>query len=174
MRRLLLLRHAKAAAQAGGGDRERPLNGRGRQDALRIGQYLAAESLVADAALVSDSRRTRETLDLVLQALKRRLPFVVDPDLYAAPSSIILRAVQHTAREVASLLAVGHNPGIAELAVELVGRASEADLAQLTSKFPTSGLAIFDFEADDWRHVARNGGHLERFVTPALLGSSED
>ncbi len=174
MRRLQRLRHAKAAAQAGGGERERSLNGRGRQDALRIGRNLAAESLIPNGALVSDSRRTRETLDLVLQGLERRLPFGVDPDLYAAPSSAILTAVQRTAPEVASLLVVGHNPGIAELAVELVGRARDADRAQLTSKFPTSGLAIFDFKADDWPHVALKGGHLERFVTPALLGGPED
>jgi phosphohistidine phosphatase len=174
MRRLLLLRHAKATAQTGGGDRERALNGRGRQDAVRIGQYLRHESLIPDAALVSDSRRTRETLDLVVQAVQRRLPFLVNPELYAAPSSVILSAVHQTSPEITKLLVVGHNPGIAELAVDLIADASDSELSLLKSKFPTSGLAILDFEADDWRQLALHGGRLERFVTPAVLGGSDD
>jgi len=139
-----------------------------------MGRFLQHENLVPDAALVSDSRRTRETLDLVLQAFQRRLPFVVDPDLYAAPSAVILTAIQQTSPEVASLLVVGHNPGMAELAVELVGRGSDADLAQLKSKFPTSALAIVDFDADAWTDVTIQSGELKRFVTPALLGGTDD
>jgi phosphohistidine phosphatase len=174
MRRLLLLRHAKASPLSGKGDRERPLNGRGKEDAARIGQYLETEGLIPDAALVSDSRRTRETLDLVLRAVRRRLPFFVAPELYGATDSEILEAVRITSKDIASLLVVGHNPGIAELAVDLLGSGGSADRARLKTKFPTSALAIVDFGVEDWSDVALRRGRLDRFVTPASLGGSDD
>jgi phosphohistidine phosphatase len=48
MRRLLLLRHAKAAPPAGGDDHERALTDRGREDGRRIGDLIAARGLVPD------------------------------------------------------------------------------------------------------------------------------
>ena len=66
MHRLVLLRHAKAAREAGGGDRQRPLTRRGREDAARVGRYLVEEKLLTNLAVISDAQRTRETLDCVM------------------------------------------------------------------------------------------------------------
>ena len=66
MRRLLLLRHAKAErSQPGGRDHDRILSKRGRNDAAAVGAYLVRHRLVPDRALVSTSARTRETWTLV-------------------------------------------------------------------------------------------------------------
>src|SRR5262249_8286481 len=67
--RLPLLRHAKAEkGEPGMSDRDRPLNARGCKDAPRIGAYMAHHALRPDRAVVSDSRRTRETWDGVAGA----------------------------------------------------------------------------------------------------------
>ena len=44
----------------------------------------------------------------------------------------------------------------------------------MSQKYPTSGLAVFDFSVEDWRDVAERGGRLDRFVTPASLGDGPD
>jgi phosphohistidine phosphatase len=174
MRKLLLMRHAKAAPQAGGGDRERPLTSRGQGDAERIGAYLRNERLSPDAAVVSDAKRTRETLDFVLRGLRRRLPFYVEPKLYNAPNSALLAALHKTPNEIGWLLVIGHNPGLAEFALDLGDNQNQLDEARLRERFPTAAFAIFDFSVDKWDEVAVHSGRLERFVTPETLGDGKD
>ena len=67
------------------------------------------------------------------------------------------------------LLLVGHNPGMHELALALAGSGDPAGRQALADNLPTSGLAIFDFEIDDWTGVAFRRGRLVQFVSPRLL-----
>src|ERR1035437_9442585 len=62
MRRLLLLRHAKAErSEPGTKDLSRVLIDRGRKDAAKIGAYMAAHALVPDRVVLSPAARTQET-----------------------------------------------------------------------------------------------------------------
>lgn len=180
MPRLLLLRHAKADAPQGTPDRERPLAERGREQAARMGAYLAAEGLLPDRVVVSPARRTRETVDLVLGALGRRgsgseVPVEQEPRLYeAAPETIVAVA---RGLEDACVLLVGHNPGLGEAARGLAGEGAPDDLARLRARFPTAALAVIDVGVIDvagegWRELAPAQGRLERFVTPEDLGAA--
>jgi phosphohistidine phosphatase len=65
MRRLMLLRHAKALRAEGLGDFDRPLKAAGRDQARQIGEFMAARGLAPGLALVSTALRARETFDLV-------------------------------------------------------------------------------------------------------------
>lgn len=166
MQRLILLRHAKAATQAGGGDIERPLTSRGRADALRVGRYLQAEHLIADLAVVSAAKRTRETLDLVLGVLGNRPPVHVEPRLYHADPLILIAQLQQTPPEVRTLLVVGHNPGIAELAQTLAGHGDRFARRRLSDGFPTAALAVLDFDRDSWSDVDFGLARLDRYIVP--------
>lgn len=173
MRRLVLLRHAKADAHSAGGDRQRPLTRRGEEDARGIGRYLAKEGLVPDLAVTSDARRAKRTLDLVLEAfpshIAHHVAHRVDNVLYLAGADRLLDHLRQTPGEVSTLLAVGHNPGFAELAIALAGGGSPDDLFRMRSKYPTAALAILDFDADEWGGVCPGEARLDRFVTPADL-----
>ena len=69
-RQLMLLRHAKAELGGPGmTDFERPLAGRGRKAAARMGRYLAENGLAPDLVLCSPARRTRETWEIASAAL---------------------------------------------------------------------------------------------------------
>ena len=166
MRRLILLRHAKAANHAGGGDSERPLTGRRRADASRTGRYLASELLIPDMALVSHAKRTRETLELVLAELELgvRIPIHVEPRLYNADPLMLAGLLRDTPERIRTLLLVGHNPGISELAQDLVGSGDRYARKRMEEGFPTSALAVLDFSDDDWSSVASGRGRLDRFV----------
>jgi phosphohistidine phosphatase len=172
MRRLLLLRHAKAA-RGRGGDIERPLKRAGRQASSRLAAYLAEAQLRPDLALVSPSRRTQETWRLVQPALGD-VPMRAEPRLYMAPANRLLTIIRDAGDASDTLLVVGHNPGLEELARVLVRDSDRHAAPEALASFPTAALAVIDFEAESWRDIAPGSGRLERFVTPRSLGVAED
>ena len=174
MFRLLLLRHSKALAQAEGGDAERALNQRGRDDALRIGRYLRDEKLFPDLALTSRARRAQETLELALSGLGRMVAVTKKNRLYLAEPRTLLSIVRTTPADTRTLLLVGHNPGLAAFANQLSGSGDAEARVAVASSFPTTALAEIDFDLPGWDEVAFGTGTLERLVTPALLGGGDD
>ncbi|HEX2147018.1 MAG TPA: histidine phosphatase family protein [Pseudorhizobium sp.] len=168
-RRLLLLRHAKSAWPEDMPDHQRPLAERGLVAAPAMGNYMAREHLLPDLVLVSDARRTQETWDLV----KRRLPDEPEarlvPELYEAPSHGMLDVLRRTEVEAATVLMMGHNPGMQELALMLVGEGNLQARAALAEKFPTAALAVIDFPCFGWMDLEPGSGTLSSFVTPRSL-----
>lgn len=170
MRRLMLLRHGKSDWPAGVQDLERPLARRGRDASSLMGAYLAEKGLVPDLALVSPALRARQTWELALSAFPREIAQRSEPRIFGASAQAILGVIAETAPEVRTLLLVGHNPGLHELARTLIGAGAPADLAQLWRKYPTAGLVVIDFHIAEWRDAAPGLGRLDRFETPASLG----
>ena len=69
---------------------------------------------------------------------------------------------------------IGHNPGMHELALMLAGSGDAAAKKSLEDNLPTAGLAILDFEIDDWNEAAFRRGKLVRFTSPKLLKQALD
>ncbi len=171
MRRLMLLRHAKTESDAPSGeDIDRCLDERGRGDAAAVGAWMAARRLSAERVLVSTAARARQTWDIVAPLLGRApAEAIALPALYLAEPADILRAVHGTAADIGSLLVIGHNPGLHELALMLSGDGAGDARAQLAGNLPTCGLAVIDFAITDWRDAAFQRGRLEHFVSPKRL-----
>ena len=90
MRRLLLLRHAKAErSQPGGRDHDRILSKRGRNDAGAVGAYLLRHKFVPDRALVSTSARTRETWAQLVTTFDKPPPVSFEDRIYEASPLIV-------------------------------------------------------------------------------------
>jgi len=173
MRRLMLLRHGKAASPGGTKDIDRPLAPRGREAVPRIAAHLAGEHLFPDLALVSPARRARETWELVQPALGA-VPARFEPGIYEAPPERLLAIIGKVEPAMHALLLVGHNPGFEDLARLLVGHGDRYAFARMARKYPTAGLAVIDFAIEDWAAVKPGCGRLDRFVTPKSLGQDED
>ncbi|MGO9357232.1 MAG: SixA phosphatase family protein [Xanthobacteraceae bacterium] len=170
MRRLILMRHAKAAKHGPTGkDRDRPLEERGRGDARDIGAYLRRQAMLPDLALVSTAVRTRETWD----CLSADWPAVAvehHDALYGADPAELLAAVRATTvQDPHRLLVLAHNPGLHEFALALVASASGAAGAELADHLPTAGVVVIDFAVRGWNEVTFRRGRLEAFVTPRQL-----
>ena len=173
MRRLLLLRHAKAErSEAGTEDRARALIDRGRKDAARIGAYMASHGLVPDRVAVSPSTRTQETWKFAATAFRPAPAVNAAERLYNATLSAILAVIKETPAAAHTLLIVGHNPGLHELALMLIASGDVQMREQLREKLPTSSLVIIDFALDAWAKLHGQSGRLERFVTPKSLAGS--
>ncbi|MBD9374699.1 histidine phosphatase family protein [Rhizobium sp. ARZ01] len=168
-RRLILLRHAKSAWPDGVADQKRPLAPRGQKAAPVMGAYLARERLVPDLVLVSTARRTQDTWNLMAPDLPKGIERRDIAAIYEAPPNRLLDVVRDTDADVRCLMLVGHNPGLQQLALALVG-AGEADaIHRLGEKYPTAGLVVFDFSLELWSDLHAGTGTLERFVTPKRL-----
>lgn len=175
MRRLMLLRHAKTETEAPSGrDQDRRLAERGQRDAAEMGDWIATHPPVPEAVLVSHAVRARQTWDIAWEAMKGRVaaPEVETlAELYGADPAQILETIR-TATAPANprrLLLVGHNPGMHEAALMLMGSGDRAGAEALADNLPTAGLAILDFDVKDWGDVAYRRGKLVLFVSPKLL-----
>jgi phosphohistidine phosphatase len=174
MRRLLLLRHSKTERpEPGERDRDRKLTPRGRADAPVIGAYMARHRIIPDLVLVSPAQRTLETWALVEAAFSKAPRMLKDERIYNAGAQTLADLVRETA-DARSLLLVGHNPGLHDLATELIGSGDVEARESLNEKLPTSGLVVIDFAFDRWSELHDCSGRLERFVTPRLIGAASD
>jgi phosphohistidine phosphatase len=173
MRRLVLLRHAKALRAEGLEDFDRPLKAAGREQARQIGEFMAAHRVQPGLALVSTALRARETFDLVDIFLHPPPERVDEPLIYEATAHALFGIVRGLPGGQPCVLLVGHNPGLEELAGELISGGKETALARFHRQMPTGALAVIDFAAERWRKIERRGGSLALFVTPARAGAEK-
>jgi phosphohistidine phosphatase len=174
MRRLLLLRHAKTERAAPSeSDRDRELTARGRADAPIIGAYMVRHRLVPDLVLVSPATRALETWVLVAASFAKEPRGVKNERIYNAGPETLAGLIRE-AGEARALLVVGHNPGLQDLAVQLIASGDRQAREGLSEKLPTSGLVVIEFAFDDWSHLQANAGRLERFVSPRLIAEAAD
>lgn len=145
MQRLILMRHAEAERASGSGrDRDRDLSARGKSDAALMGRALAARGARPDLALVSPASRTRQTWDLVHDAMGD-VEVREDEPLYNASADTLRRAVEAVEDEAGTLLVLAHNPGVHLLAVEYLieSAASPSVLDRMSGGFPPGAAALF-------------------------------
>lgn len=167
MSKLYLLRHAKAGwALPGVRDFDRPLDATGIADAEATGKAMRANGYVPELTLCSNALRARETLQGIAgHADTGRVVFT--DDLYSADAAGYLEKIRQNGRH-GSVLVIGHNPMMEDLAMAVTGDGDEAAMHTLQTGFPTSGLAVIGF-AGDLSAAALGQGYLEAFLTPADL-----
>jgi phosphohistidine phosphatase len=148
------------------------LVGRGWKDAARMGAYMATHALTPDRVLVSPAVRTQETWKSASGAF-RPAPGAATVDRhYDATEHAILAVIKDVPASAHTLLVIGHNPGLHELARLLIASGDIEAREQLMEKLPTSGLVIIDFAVDAWTGLHPHSGRLERFVTPQSLADA--
>lgn len=167
MKRLYLLRHAKTQPDAPEGDHERALTERGRIDAALMARTMVRRAYVPDLILCSTARRTFQTLEILLPVIASQSETRLEPGLYLADARAILQRAGAVEGGVRSLLFIGHNPGMEDLAQRLAG---DTDLgARVAEKFPTACLAAFQSEATTWAAAVRSAWKALDILRPSEL-----
>ena len=170
MRRLLLFRHSKAErAILGAPDVNRALIERGRKDAGKIGAYMATHHLAPERVILSPAARCQQTWKYAAKEMKPEPAAMSVEKLYDATPHAILAVIKDQPASVHTLMVVGHNPAMHELALMLIASGDIEARERLREKLPTSGLVIIDFAFDDWNRLHPASGRLERFVSPKSL-----
>jgi phosphohistidine phosphatase len=153
---LILLRHGKSDWSGGEPDHLRPLARRGRHQVVEAGRWLADNVGVIDLAVVSPAERTRETWQLAAAELAVPPPVREDDRVYGGSARSLLSVVQELPRDVATVVMVGHNPGVEDLVASLTGR---------WMPMPTSALAVIDLSGP-WPAAADAPAELRRHGRP--------
>lgn len=170
MKRLTLLRHAKSTwDDPVARDFDRPLNPRGRRAAETVGREMREQGLSFDRVVASPAVRVSETLDEVGNGYGQALRAEQDERLYLASAGTLLDIIHDTGDEVRSLLLVGHNNGLEDLALLLTANRDGALRDELSVKYPTATLAEIELDVERWGEVAEGGGTLTRFIRPRDL-----
>ena len=163
-RRIYLLRHAKSSwKEPGLADHDRPLAGRGRRAARTIRRHLKEQRIDPELVLCSTATRARQTLERIEPAFGRG-GVRVEAELYGAGSAALLARLRHVPARVRSVMVIGHNPGLQDVALLLARNGSR----ELEEKLPTAALATLAFRGP-WAALDRGEAELVEFVRPRDL-----
>jgi len=130
--------------------------------------HLREREIAPELVLCSPSERTRSTLELVRAALPAGAGVTFEPGLYLGSVETVLELLHGVPENVASVMVIGHNPSLQELALQLAQPGG--DLPRLRAKFPTGALATLTIPQAAWATLSRNGALLTAFVVPRELG----
>lgn len=153
------MRHATAGS-GGGGDHERTLTARGRDEGKRVGLSLRAHGPIPERILCSSAIRCRETWQAVCSGLGASPSIDFDDDLYNASSTALLRCLTAVADD-GNVLLLAHNPGVSLLALELA-RGDDEGTAILRAGFGPATIACFEIEGP-WSGISAGSTRLTRF-----------
>ena len=155
-RTLILLRHAKSDWSGHEADIARPLARRGRRQAPDAGRWLARNIDSIDLAVVSPASRARSTWDLVSAELDLPPRTRFDDRTYAASSHELLDVVRDLSDDLETVVLVGHNPGLEDLASFLTGE---------PVPMPTSALVVITMSGT-WSTAGRHSAALRASGRP--------
>ena len=169
VRTVFLLRHGKSSwSDSTLADIDRPLAPRGERASKKLAEYIRRKRIRPVLVLCSPSLRTRQTLEAVEASLGKGCTVEVVPQLYGASEQELLEQLQALPEPVGSVMLVGHNPGLHNLALVLASRG--ADLLQLEERFPTGALATLVVRSEGWAALGPGTAELVDYVVPKQLG----
>jgi len=163
--RLILTRHAKSSWDDPTiEDHDRALNARGTRAATAIGEWLEDHNYCPDTVYSSTARRTAETWAQIARFCNKDSEVQFTSALYLASPDRMLTILQGCRSN--SVMLLGHNPGMAMLAAELVQTApNHPKFAQ----YPSAATTVLSFEADSWADITFHTGRVESFIVPRDL-----
>jgi phosphohistidine phosphatase len=161
-RRLILMRHAKSDwGDKSLSDHDRPLNRRGMEDTPLMAQWMEENDLLPDQILCSSAERTRETVELMLQAWSANPDWSMVESLYLATPDTIVSTIRSGFSGAETLMVVAHNPGITYLASMLAGKGID---------MPTAAIAVFQMTNTEWCDLdSETPLQLTHFMRPKAL-----
>ena len=160
-RRLILLRHAKSSWDSDARtDHERPLNGRGKHDAPRVGEVLAERGWVPEYVASSDAKRTTQTWKRMREAFDGDAEVVFSRDLYGGGLDEIQDAAHEWPDRLDTVMVIGHNPGWEHAASVLSG---------ITLGMTTCNAVLLRGDGDSWAEALVQRWELVDVIRPREL-----
>jgi phosphohistidine phosphatase len=169
VRRLWLLRHAKSSwDEADLPDRLRPLAPRGARAVRALAHHLHTTAVAPDLVLCSPARRAVQTWEGVAPGVPAGTSVEFDEAIYHADGDELLARLRDVPSRVESVLLVGHNPGLQDLAVDLVGSRKPELRERLATKLPTGALVTLEVPGN-WHDLTWGAATLVDYVVPREL-----
>jgi len=121
-RELLIFRHGKAVSKTEADDLSRPITDKGKRGAQRMGAWLWQKKIKPDYIISSPAERAHVSAQKLCKAMGGDASSIVtDKRLYKAGIKSLLDVLADCPKKRQRVLLVGHNPGLAELLLYLLG-----------------------------------------------------
>jgi phosphohistidine phosphatase len=156
MKKLLLIRHAKATHESGYVDFDRPLKQSGMQDSVLMATLLKGQLQIPQIIITSPALRTKTTAEIFANHFKLPVPGE-DKRIYEASENTWVKVINSLPDEHDFIGIVGHNPGISQILYYLTSQLKE---------MPTCAVAVITFENDTWQSISEEDGKLVHFDSP--------
>lgn len=162
MKTLLILRHAKSSWNHPElSDYDRPLNGRGKRDAPRMGKHLHQEGLIPDRILASSAKRARKTANKVAKTCGYTGKVKKLDAFYDTVPGVYFETLQALPNKYQRVMVVGHNPTMEQLVSHLTSQ---------IERMPTAALAHIEIPIEHWEELnLYTKGILVSLWTPKTL-----
>ncbi|MBU1077251.1 MAG: histidine phosphatase family protein [Spirochaetes bacterium] len=168
MKKILLFRHSKSLpTEQGKTDKDRVLARDGIRDAETMGEYFKLNSLIPQHVVCSSAFRAKQTLQVCLEKMSLAVETDFDERIYHDGVDGILDIVRELDNRLHLVMIVGHSPDMESVTEYFFGRAFPF------GKFSTSGVALLEFNVDQWKDVRENTGELMLFKTPGMINRKE-
>lgn len=166
-----LFRHAKSDwDDPRARDFDRPLNGRGRRGAALMGRHIIAHGIRWGRILASPAVRVTQTIEISMQAANIRAPVRWDRRIYLASSPTLIELLREQEGDPASILMVGHNPGLEDVIFDLVPDDGGSPLRDVVEeKFPTAAFAVLEMDIAAWADLEEGSARLVHLARPRDL-----
>ena len=156
MKKLLIIRHAKATDEGPDGDFARPLKKSGKDDAQRLAVTLKDNDLIPQIIYTSPALRAKTTADIIGKLNDISLGNPID-SVYEASDSTLLSVINNFPDEFDFIALTGHNPGLSIISTYL---------SLEYHSLPTCGAVLIIFEFDDWALISAATGKVEWVYEP--------
>jgi len=153
MKRLLLIRHAKATHDHNFTDFERPLKKSGIADAEMMATRLKVQAIIPEIIVSSPALRTKTTANIFSEHLSIHKP-LTDKAIYDATEDDLLQIINELPNNHDFIALVGHNPSINQLLFFFTRQIRDV---------PPCAVALIDFEFEEWAMLGENTGNLVHY-----------
>ncbi|MDX1586508.1 MAG: histidine phosphatase family protein [Balneolaceae bacterium] len=166
MKHILLLRHAKSSWDDSSlDDFDRPLAKRGKKDAPRMGAFIKKSGYLPDKVYSSTAKRARQTTRLFCEPARLEDETITwTEDFYYGSAYDYLEAIQQSPDNAETVMLVGHNPKMEEIASLLC-----SDNKSYTVRMPTAALVCLEHPAVKWKQVREGTARIKWMMIPKLL-----
>ena len=163
MRTLTLIRHGKSSwSDSSISDWERPLEDRGKKDALLIGYKLKEDGILPDKIVSSSAKRAYDTAKRISECIEYpESEIAITDDIYFATMDQLIQIVKNLNDDWGHVSIFGHNPYFTDFA----NKFGDKTIGNL----PTTGVYQISFNCVSWQDISDSNGKTEKFFVPKDL-----
>lgn len=161
MKQIVLIRHAKSSqGDVSLDDIDRPLNNRGKREAVMLGQLLKKNNIFPQFVISSPAKRARKTAIRIVKELNfPKENIEINDKIYAGNIAEMTQIICSLDKKINQVFIIGHNPSLMDLGNYLAASSIE--------KLPTCGFMLIKFNCKFWEDISAGSGILD------LVGSVE-
>ena len=169
MLNLSLIRHANSEIDNSiQDDMNRPISSKGIKNTKKICEFLKEKKLIFDEVFCSPSKRTRETLDIIIKYLPRVPSIYYLKNLYHTSPIDIFDTVMLEAKKK-KVLIVSHQPLLSNSIDNFFSGSQNKHYFNAVTSYSTSSLFNVSFKCEEWHQILKSNSVLNFFIKPSEL-----